>query len=150
MLILLFFMKPVVLCAFLSNILFLTSGPMRWVQREMRAGSDPRRLLGRFIPTDVSLPDDLDDFTLWKLLVNIISEPPRRRKLPDINTLEDVLQLLKESSRIIVLTGAGVCKILLSFHPLMWWIIIKHCIPYTMYTIGMLTAFFNHLRGHIC
>ncbi|KAA8578559.1 hypothetical protein FQN60_009197 [Etheostoma spectabile] len=50
---------------------------------------------------------DLDDMTLWQIIINI-SEPPKRKKRKDINTLEDVVRLLHESKRILVLTGAGV------------------------------------------
>ncbi|KAM6916241.1 NAD-dependent protein deacetylase sirtuin-1 [Xenentodon cancila] len=45
--------------------------------------------------------------TLWQIILNI-SEPPKRKKRKDINTLEDVVRLLHESKKIIVLTGAGV------------------------------------------
>lgn len=54
------------------------------------------------------LPPDLDDMTLWQIIINI-SDPPKRKKRKDINTLEDVVRLLQESKRILVLTGAGVC-----------------------------------------
>lgn len=54
------------------------------------------------------LPPDLDDMTLWQIIINI-SEPPKRKKRKDVNTLDDVVKLLKESKRILVLTGAGVC-----------------------------------------
>jgi NAD-dependent histone deacetylase SIR2 len=32
----------------------------------------------------------------------------QRKKLPNVNTLEDVVKLLRESKNIMVLTGAGV------------------------------------------
>src|SRR5204862_1202244 len=35
----------------------------------------------------------------------------QRKKLPNVNTLEDVVKLLRESKNIMVLTGAGVCNI---------------------------------------
>lgn len=38
----------------------------------------------------------------------MMSEPPRRQKLKHINTLTDVVRLIRNSNRIIVLTGAGV------------------------------------------
>jgi len=34
----------------------------------------------------------------------------QRKKLPNVNTLEDVVKLLRESKNIMVLTGAGVCS----------------------------------------
>lgn len=38
----------------------------------------------------------------------MMSEPPRRQKLRHINTLSDVVRLIRNSKKIIVLTGAGV------------------------------------------
>ena len=38
----------------------------------------------------------------------MVSEPPRRKKLPEINTLADVVELIRKSQKIIILTGAGV------------------------------------------
>ena len=35
----------------------------------------------------------------------------QRKKLPNVNTLEDVVKLLRESKNIMILTGAGVCNI---------------------------------------
>lgn len=34
----------------------------------------------------------------------------QRKKLPNVNTLEDVIELLRVSKNIMVLTGAGVCN----------------------------------------
>lgn len=68
--------------------------------------TDPRTILRDLLP-ETALPPDLDDMTLWQIIINI-SEPPKRRKRKDINTLEDVLRLLHESKKILVLTGAGV------------------------------------------
>merc|ERR1711941_262479 len=44
----------------------------------------------------------------WKIILNMLSEPTRRKKLPNINTIEDVVHLIAASRKIIVLTGAGV------------------------------------------
>lgn len=38
----------------------------------------------------------------------MLSEPPRRKKLPNVNTLEDVVNLIRTCKNIVVLTGAGV------------------------------------------
>ena len=38
----------------------------------------------------------------------MLSEPPRRTKLTQVNTFDDVIRLIKSSSKILVLTGAGV------------------------------------------
>lgn len=91
-----------------SNVLHVCfTGPMAWVYRCMEDGVDPRSILSQILSDEHEIPD-VDDFTLWKLVVNLVSEPPPRNKLPDVNTLEDVIQLLQKCEKIIVLTGAGV------------------------------------------
>lgn len=82
-------------------------GSYSFIQQHIR-DTDPRTILRDLLPETV-LPPDLDDMTLWQIIINI-SEPPKRKKRKDINTLEDVVRLLHESKRILVLTGAGVCK----------------------------------------
>ncbi|XP_064612076.1 NAD-dependent protein deacetylase sirtuin-1-like isoform X2 [Liolophura sinensis] len=84
------------------------AGPMAWVQEQMMAGKDPRVILRRIIPDPDIIPDHLEDFILWKIVASIVSEPPRRKKLKHINTVDDVVTLLKTSKKIMVLTGAGV------------------------------------------
>ena len=42
-----------------------------------------------------------------------MAEPEPRNKLTHVNTLDDVVSLLKTSSKIIILTGAGVSYIML-------------------------------------
>lgn len=83
------------------------TGSYSFIQQHIRE-TDPRAILRDLLP-DTVLPPDLDDMTLWQIIINI-SEPPKRKKRKDINTLEDVVKLLKESKRILVLTGAGVCS----------------------------------------
>uniref|UniRef100_A0A669EJE4 protein acetyllysine N-acetyltransferase n=1 Tax=Oreochromis niloticus TaxID=8128 RepID=A0A669EJE4_ORENI len=80
-------------------------GSYSFIQQHIRE-TDPRAILRDLLPETV-LPPDLDDMTLWQIIINI-SEPPKRKKRKDINTLEDVVRLLHESKRILVLTGAGV------------------------------------------
>ncbi|XP_041645669.1 NAD-dependent protein deacetylase sirtuin-1 [Cheilinus undulatus] len=80
-------------------------GSYGFIQQHIR-DSDPRTILRDLLPETV-LPPDLDDMTLWQIIINI-SDPPKRKKRKDINTLEDVVRLLHESKRIQVLTGAGV------------------------------------------
>lgn len=82
------------------------TGSYSFIQQHIRE-TDPRAILRDLLP-DTVLPPDLDDMTLWQIIINI-SEPPKRKKRKDVNTLEDVVKLLKESKRILVLTGAGVC-----------------------------------------
>lgn len=43
------------------------------------------------------------------LAIGISREYSRRPKLPEYNTIDDAVELLKKSKKIIVLTGAGVC-----------------------------------------
>ncbi|KAK2824032.1 hypothetical protein Q5P01_021207 [Channa striata] len=80
-------------------------GSYSFIQQHIRE-TDPRTILRDLLPETV-LPPDLDDMTLWQIIINI-SEPPKRKKRKDINALEDVVRLLHESKRILVLTGAGV------------------------------------------
>ncbi len=84
------------------------AGPFSWVQRQMMLGADPRAILKEMISSDTEIPPDIDQMTLWKIILNMLSEPVRRKKLADVNTIDDVANLIRRSSRIIVLTGAGV------------------------------------------
>ncbi|CAD6226456.1 GSCOCG00005833001-RA-CDS [Cotesia congregata] len=79
-----------------------------WVQKQMITGTNPRELLQHLLMDPTQIPEQVDDITLWKLVLNIMSDPPRRHKLEHINTLADVVRLIKNSKKIIVLTGAGV------------------------------------------
>ena len=45
---------------------------------------------------------------MWRLVMQCWNEPPKREKLQNVNTLEDVLELLQKSKKILVVTGAGV------------------------------------------
>lgn len=81
-------------------------GSYRFIQQHIMRETDPRTILKDLLPETV-LPPDLDDMTLWQIIINI-SEPPKRKKRKDINTLEDVVRLLNDGKKILVLTGAGV------------------------------------------
>ncbi|XP_030628501.1 NAD-dependent protein deacetylase sirtuin-1 [Chanos chanos] len=81
-------------------------GSYRFIQQHIMRETDPRTILKDLLP-EMVLPPDLDDMTLWQIIINI-SEPPKRKKRKDINTLEDAVRLLNESKKILVLTGAGV------------------------------------------
>ncbi|XP_051945525.1 NAD-dependent protein deacetylase sirtuin-1-like [Xyrauchen texanus] len=81
-------------------------GSYRFIQQHIMRGTDPRAILKDLLP-ETDLPPDLDDMTLWQIIISI-SEPPKRKKRKDINTLEDVVRLLNERKKILVLTGAGV------------------------------------------
>ena len=84
-------------------------GPYTFVQQHLMIGTDPRTILKDLLPETIP-PPELDDMTLWQIVINILSEPPKRKKRKDINTIEDAVKLLQECKKIIVLTGAGVCK----------------------------------------
>ena len=43
-----------------------------------------------------------------QLVIEMLSEPPRREKLRHVNTLSDVVRLIRGAGHVIVLTGAGV------------------------------------------
>lgn len=72
---------------------------------------DPRVLLRELIPKDTVIPADMEEITIWKLVVGMLTDPKKRDKLPDFNTLEDAVRLIKECKNIMVLTGAGVSAI---------------------------------------
>ena len=92
----------------MSDPCFLSPGPVSWVHRQMMSGVDPRTVLEHLIPGPVTIPDNIDEMSLWKAVIELLTEPPRREKLPDVNLLEDVINLILKCKNIIVLTGAGV------------------------------------------
>jgi len=84
------------------------SSKLAWVHRAMARGEDPRGILIDMLPGGSEIPEGIDTMTLWKVLFNLLSEPPRRSKLSTVNTLEDCVELIKSCTNIIILTGAGV------------------------------------------
>ncbi|CAH1119855.1 unnamed protein product [Phaedon cochleariae] len=84
------------------------AGSMIWIQQQMQKGVNPRELLSELGVDYGQIPDYVDDVTIWKIVINMLAEPPRRNKLRHVNTLDDVVRLLKGAQNIIVLTGAGV------------------------------------------
>lgn len=72
----------------------------------MRAGISPRVLLSHFMPS-FRPPPGTDDMMLWRLLVSMI-DPPKRKKLPQFNTIDDTIELINKSKKILVLSGAGI------------------------------------------
>ncbi|KAM9477339.1 NAD-dependent protein deacetylase sirtuin-1 isoform 2-T2 [Clarias gariepinus] len=81
-------------------------GSYHFIQQQIMRETDPRSILNELLPETI-IPPDLDDMTLWQIVINI-SEPPKRKKRKDINTIEDVIRLLNDCKKILVLTGAGV------------------------------------------
>jgi len=84
------------------------SSKLNWLHAAMRRGENPKDILETLLPSGSEIPDSLDNMTMWKVLFNLLSEPPRRSKLENVNTLENCVQLIRESKNIIILTGAGV------------------------------------------
>ncbi|XP_065495031.1 NAD-dependent protein deacetylase sirtuin-1 [Caloenas nicobarica] len=82
-------------------------GPYTFVQQHLMLGTDPRTILKDLLPETIP-PPELDDMTLWQIVINILSEPPKRKKRKDVNTIDDAVKLLQECKKIMVLTGAGV------------------------------------------
>lgn len=66
----------------------------------------PKLLLRHYAPW-MHLPADADDKTLWRMFFSIM-EPPKRSKLPQYNTLQDAIELIRSSRNIVVLSGAGI------------------------------------------
>jgi len=66
----------------------------------------PRAVLNVLAP-DIELPPDADEATIARLLISLV-DPPRRNKLTQFNTIEDAVQLIRKSNKIIVLSGAGI------------------------------------------
>lgn len=69
------------------------------------SGLSPRAMLGLLAP-DIEIPPNADDSTLFRLAISL-TEPPKRNKLAQYNTLGDAVELIKKSNKIIVLSGAG-------------------------------------------
>lgn len=73
-------------------------GPYTFVQQHLMIGTDPRTILKDLLPETIP-PPELDDMTLWQIVINILSEPPKRKKRKDINTIEDAVKLLQECKK---------------------------------------------------
>lgn len=82
--------------------------PCEWVQAQIIEGADPRVVLRKLLHPSCQLPQHLDDVALWRLVLQLLTEPAPRQKLAHVNSLEDIVKLITTSSRIIVLSGAGI------------------------------------------
>lgn len=82
--------------------------PVLWVQKQIASGVNPMSVLVNILPPNVALPEGLSDLTLWRIVIEILSDMPKRCKLPHINTLHDVVSLLRSCRNIIVVSGAGI------------------------------------------
>ena len=56
------------------------SSKLAWLHSAMRRGEDPRAILINLLPSGSEIPELLDNMTMWKVLFNLLSEPPRRKK----------------------------------------------------------------------
>jgi NAD-dependent deacetylase sirtuin 1 len=74
----------------------------------MALGVDPRRVLKEMVEEEMEIPPEMDSRQIWNAIISMLMEPKPRSKLPHINTLEDVVHLLRTCKNIVVLTGAGV------------------------------------------
>ncbi|XP_031629185.1 NAD-dependent protein deacetylase sirtuin-1 isoform X2 [Contarinia nasturtii] len=81
-----------------------------WVHMQIASGVNPRECLSRIFVNSPkqTIPENITDNDLWRVIAAILSDPPRRQRLQDIQTIEEVCDTIKKSKNIIVLTGAGV------------------------------------------
>ncbi|CAF3379711.1 unnamed protein product [Rotaria socialis] len=76
-----------------------------WLDEQMRAGVDLRPLLSRILP---GLPNDVSQSSLFQLLMDIFLPVQQRQPLEQYQTLDDAVELIRKSKKILVLTGAGI------------------------------------------
>ena len=89
------------------------SGPMQWIQQQVLLGTDPRSVLREVLPEALEhLPPRVDNLILWKILINLFSEPPPRKKLPHVNTLDDVVDLIKKCNNIRIVISNSLLHLL--------------------------------------
>lgn len=81
-----------------------------WVHMQIASGVNPRDCLSRIFVNSPkqTIPENITDNDLWRVIAAILSDPPRRQRLQHIQTMEQVCDTIKKSKNIIVLTGAGV------------------------------------------
>ena len=53
-------------------------------------------------------PENTGEMELWELVLELVTRPPPRALLPSVTTLDDAVQLIKNSKNILILSGAGV------------------------------------------
>lgn len=77
---------------------------------QIAAGVNPRDCISRIFVNSPkqSIPANVSDNDLWRVIAAILSDPPRRQRLQHIQTLDQVCETIKNAKNIIVLTGAGV------------------------------------------
>lgn len=77
---------------------------------QIASGVNPREYLSRIFANNPrqTIPENISDIDLWRVIAAILSDPPQRQRLQHIQTLENVCETIRNSKNIIVLTGAGV------------------------------------------
>lgn len=77
---------------------------------QIASGVNPRDCLSRIFVNSPkqSIPANVSDNDLWRVIAAILSDPPRRQRLQHLQTLDQVCETIRNSKNIIVLTGAGV------------------------------------------
>lgn len=80
------------------------------VHMQIASGVNPRDYLSRIFANSPkqTIPENITDNDLWRVIAAILSDPPRRQRLQHIQSIEQVCDTIKQSKNIIVLTGAGV------------------------------------------
>lgn len=91
--------SPDVIKTLNSNFIILSSFHIVFlfvqIQQQMAKGVNPREILSDLGVENEQIPEYVDDVTIWKIIINMLAEPPRRNKLRHVNTLDDVVRLLK-------------------------------------------------------
>ena len=70
----------------------------------------PRELLAHMIPSYVEIPESLENFDICRLIFQMVASEDnviKRKKLLHINSIDHVVNLIKQSKNIMILTGAG-------------------------------------------
>lgn len=83
-----------------------STSELRALLAMMEGGISPKVLLNHLAPS-FHIPPGANDMMLWRLLVSMI-EPPKRRELSQYKTIEDAVELIRKSKKILVLSGAGI------------------------------------------
>ncbi|XP_065559079.1 NAD-dependent protein deacetylase sirtuin-1-like [Artemia franciscana] len=80
------------------------------LHEKMSEDKIPLDLLRGLIPDiEEKMPvEGFDEATLWRMLISLMNEPERRTRLQHISTMTNVLNLIRNANKILVLTGAGV------------------------------------------
>jgi len=85
------------------------TGELAWLARARSRGINPRDIISDLMQGgDTAMLESMDDGTIWMILFKMFAQPPKRQKLKDFNSIEDLVRHIKEARRILVLTGAGV------------------------------------------